>query len=195
MSFEHFLACIETPALREIAAHWRRAAARRPLTSACGSARAERLMPGWRDIDPAAIAPHLPLVWSWKYDRAADRFTGRLSGEAITAVFGRQLRGAALHDFFAGRDAEQVEARFHRIVHDPSLVHSHGRLFRHIGRVGIGERICMPLADDGEHADGILGATNYSLPSGFGPDEIKGERIPQQNYQFFALEAVAALSA
>ena len=51
MSFADFLAAIAEPALREVALHW-------------NSARGARPMPGWKDIDPAAIARHLPILWS-----------------------------------------------------------------------------------------------------------------------------------
>jgi hypothetical protein len=39
----------------------------------------------------------------------------------------------------------------------------HGLVFRHLARYGTGERIMLPLADDGEHGDGMLGATEYSI--------------------------------
>lgn len=181
MSFDRFFARIESPALRAIAAHWRAAAS-------------GRRMPGWKDIDPTAIAPHLPLVWSWKYDRAADRFVGRLAGEAITAVFGRQLRGASLDDFFAGHDPDRVAERFRSVVSGPTLIHGQGEVFHHFGRVGTGERIILPLAEDGEHVDGIFGATTYVLPATLGHVPTRRERI-QPRYEFFDLEEAPALSA
>src|SRR5689334_23181476 len=55
MSYALFRAAITEPALLQIAAHWH-------------AARGDRLMPAWRDIDACALAPHLPIVWSWRYD-------------------------------------------------------------------------------------------------------------------------------
>jgi hypothetical protein len=70
-------------------------------------------------------------------------------------------------------------------------VHFQGQLYRHIGRVGMAERIVLPLADDGAHADGIIGATTYSLPATLGLADTRGERIQQQRYVFYDLEPVA----
>jgi hypothetical protein len=34
---------------------------------------------------------------------------------------------------------------------------------RQVDRVGVGERIVLPLSDTGDRADGILGATEYKI--------------------------------
>jgi hypothetical protein len=146
MSFEDLLAVIEAPELRDIALHWR-------------VARGTKRMPGWKDIDPVAIARHLSLVWSWKYDRSTDLFTGRLAGEEINAAFGKSLRGAAMKEFFAERQYELIFARHKRVVAEPAFAHGSGPVFIHAERYGMGERIILPLATDGLCGDGILGAT------------------------------------
>lgn len=174
MSFADFFARIESPALRQVAAHWR-------------DTRGQRPMPGWKQIDPTAIAQHLPIIWAWRYDRAADRFVGRLAGDAITMAFGRRMRGAPLHEFFAGRDPDEIARRYRRIVDEPALMYCDGQVFKHAGRVGVGERIGLPLADDGERTDGILGATTYTLPNGLYRAGPSGERFTQQRYVFFSL--------
>lgn len=148
MSFEAFFAAIDDPALRDVAQHWR---------DACGRKR----MPAWRDIDPAAIARHLPIVWSWKYDRARDSFTGRLAGERIIDAFGRSLRGVPMSDFFRDRNYEMIFARHKRIVIEPAFSHGTGPVFIRAQRFSLGERIMMPLAEDGIHGDGVFGATVY----------------------------------
>ncbi|MDB5407695.1 MAG: hypothetical protein JWL84_2607 [Rhodospirillales bacterium] len=150
--FEEFLWCVEAPALRAVALHWQ-------------AARASRRMPSWRDIDATAIAAYLPIVWSWKYDRAADAMTGRLAGEEINALFGKSLRGVVMEEFFRGHDYEMVFARHRRVVVEPALMHGSGVVFIHVGRRGLGERIIMPLADDGETGDSIIGATIYQWVS------------------------------
>jgi hypothetical protein len=148
LSFETFLACIASPALREVAQHWH-------------DARDGQVMPGWQHIDPTAIARHLPLLWAWKYDRGTEKFTGRLSGEEINQVFGKSLRGAAMEDFFAPDQYEKIYQRHRRVVTEPSFAHGTGAVFIHAGRYGQGERIIMPLAADGQQGDGIIGATQY----------------------------------
>jgi len=37
-------------------------------------------------------------------------------------------------------------------------------IFAPVGGTGIGERVVLPLGEDGVHGDGILGATVYRLP-------------------------------
>jgi len=175
MSFESFLASIEAPALREVAAYWQ-------------EARGSRRMPGWKDIDPAAIARHLPIVWSWRYDRHADTFTGRLAGEEITEVFGKSLRGVPMREFFADWQYDLIFARHRRVVTEPAFAHGAGPVFIHAGRSGMGERVILSLANDGILGDGILGATVYGMT----PSERRSETLrvepAQETVAFFPLD-------
>ncbi len=150
VSLADFFARIQSPALQEVASHW-------------NSARAGRAMPGWRDIDATAIAPHLHMVWAWRYDRATGIFIGRLAGETIAQVFGRPVRGVRLEEFFAGRNPEVVAGDFVRIVTGPALMHCVGTARPPLRHDRANERIALPLADDGVHADGLIGATIYDL--------------------------------
>ena len=161
------MASIEHARLRAVVAHW-------------DAARAGKLMPAWGDLDPAVLARNLEIVWSWKYDRAADRFTGRLSGEEINAAFGKSLRGADMAEFFKDFDYPAIFARHKRVVTDPCCAHGTGQVFAHAHRVGLGERVIMPLAEHGANADGIFGATIYTPgPRQWDPDAkpILGEQV------------------
>lgn len=150
MAFADFLAAIEAPSLREIATHW-------------NDARGTKRMPRWEDIDPARIAPHLPIIWAWKYERETDTFIGRLAGEAIIEAHGGNLHGKRMQDFFTGDRYAEILATDRRVVTEPAFVRETGRVFSHMKRHGLGERIIMPLAADGIHGDGIFGATIYSI--------------------------------
>ena len=152
MPLDQLSASLKEPPLREIAVYW-------------GRARAGRRLPSWRDIDPIALAPHLPILWAWRWDKALDTFVGRLAGEAILDVTGPGFRGRRLEDFFADRGPEIVKSRYRRVIEEPALMRNHGFVFLRSGGSGIGERIALPLAEDGEHPDGVLGATVY-YPSG-----------------------------
>ena len=166
---ERALQTIVSPSLREIMLHW-------------DSLRCGRTLPGWRDIDPLDLRRHLPILWAWKYDRAADLFTGRLAGESITAVFGESLRSRSLEDFFKNRGYEDIREQFHRVVDEPAIYVGRGAVFDYAGHYGSGERIIMPLADDGVHPDGLIGATTYAFASA-------GAATPQsqEEIQFFPL--------
>lgn len=172
MSFENFLAAIDEPGLRTVALHW-------------NAARGTRRMPAWRDIDPIAIAHQLPIVWSWKYDREHDSFTGRLAGEEIYAAFGKSLRGVDMKSFFAGMDYELIFARHKRVVTEPAFALGRGPVFIHARRHGLGQRIIMPLASDGRLADGILGATVYH----FAGEPAAGQAWPAaESVDYFPLD-------
>ncbi|MFZ2470173.1 PAS domain-containing protein [Parvibaculum sedimenti] len=141
---------ISNKALRDVAIHW-------------NEARGQRRMPGWSDISPRAIARHLPLIWSWKYDALADVFIGRLAGEEIVQAFGENLRGKTGEEFFKNRGGEVLLARHRRVVTEPAIYHGQGAVFAHARRIVMGERIILPLAEDGEEGDGILGVTIYNF--------------------------------
>jgi hypothetical protein len=150
MSFELFLSAFKDPALLEIAAHWNKV-------------RGDRLMPGWSDIDPVALGRNLPIVWAWRYDAALGTFVGRLAGEEIIAVLGVNIRGRRIETCFRPDALEAVCQRYRKIIEGPRFMHSHGTVFARSGGNGVGQRIVLPLAADGIHADGIFGATVYRL--------------------------------
>jgi hypothetical protein len=162
MSYASFHAAIKETALLAIAAHWH-------------AARGARLLPAWRDIDACALAPYLPIVWSWRYDPAHETFIGRLAGEEINAMLGVSIRGKTLEECFAPGAVAVVRRRYQAVMDGPSFMFSHGKVFANAGRSGCGERIVLPLADDGIHPDGLLGATVYRF--GITPTGREGATI------------------
>jgi hypothetical protein len=173
--FDRFLVAIVAPRLRNVALHWQ---------AVCG----HDAIPAWHDIEPAAIAPELPIIWSWKYDHVADRFIGRLAGEAMNAIFGRSQRGKLLEEFFHGDAYHRMFARYKRVVTEPALYHGMGSVFHHEGRTGLGERIILPLARDGRTGDGLLGATVYAFPA---PSDVwRTPELPVKELEsFFPISA------
>tara|TARA_R110002074_G_scaffold399845_1_gene593899 strand:- start:633 stop:1022 length:390 start_codon:yes stop_codon:yes gene_type:complete len=106
----------------------------------------------------------LPFIWSWKYDVAKDEFIGRLAGDRITQALGGNLRGQNAEIFFKDRGGEEILSRSRRVVLEPCYFYGEGAVFKHTGRIVIGERIALPLSEDGETADGILGVTIFEDP-------------------------------
>lgn len=152
MSFGDFLTAIKSARLRKVALHW-------------NAARGDRLMPGWSAIRPSEIASELAIIWSYKYDRSSDLFTGRLAGHLIEQAFGKSFRGTPMAEIYPTADYPRLHARTKRVVCEPAFFRGAGMVFRHVKRIGQGERIIMPLAEDGEHGDGVFGATVYEVPS------------------------------
>jgi hypothetical protein len=149
--FGTFISRIESPALLAIAQHW-------------NEVRANGRIPGWADLEPSAIAPHLTRLWSFKYDRQSSEFTARLAGNRIMVATGHSFRGTTLKDLHPPHIYEKSHAEFTRIVTMPAIYRCRGPLFRAGGNTVEGERIVLPLAEDGEHGDGLLGASEYQVP-------------------------------
>ena len=78
-----YLQSVFTPSLKAVAMHW-------------DSVRGARLMPSWEDLQPKAIGHQLAIAWSLRYDRAQGAFTGRLAGERIARLVGKNFRGLPL---------------------------------------------------------------------------------------------------
>jgi hypothetical protein len=165
-SYTQFRLAITEPALLQIAAHWH-------------AARGDRLLPAWRDIDACALAPHLPIVWSWRYDFTRETFVGRLAGEEINAMLGVRIRGKTIEECFAPDAVPVVRQRCQAVMEGPSFMFSYGKVFARGGRTGSGARIVLPLADDGVHPNGLLGATVYRL--GMVPTARDGATIDHHN--------------
>ena len=146
MMYADFERAIASPALKDVAMHW-------------NAVRQGRRMPRWTDIIPSRIAAHLSLVWSFKYDAARDIFTGRLVGERIARHIGKDFRGLSLAEAYPVDALPWVAVLFKRVVSEPALYAHAGPLFHQMGRPHPGERILLPLSEDGAAADGVLGAT------------------------------------
>jgi len=175
MSFQAFFNAIQSEALRVLAQQW-------------AAARGARRMPAFRDIDPVGIGRHLRYVWAWKYDRAAESFTGRLAGEEIDRAFGKSLRGMKVAEFYTPDVYAVVFPRHHRVVTEPSFFHGTGMVFAHMGYTMSGERIGLPLSEDGSTGDGIIGGTFYSaLPA---PEEERppGPDFSPEHVAFYPLD-------
>jgi hypothetical protein len=146
MQYSEFERAIGSPALKDVAAHW-------------NQARQNRRMPRWADIKPSRIAQHLSIVWSFRYDAGKDEFFGRLVGDRIARLVGKSFRGLSLADAYPPDAAPWVRERFRRVVMEPALYNHAGTVYTQMDRHGFGERILLPLSEDGIAADGILGAT------------------------------------
>lgn len=162
MSFEAFSQAIVSPALQEVARIWAGARRGHPL-------------PSWEDIQLGALGAQISLIWVYRYDIQTGRFTGRLAGERITKGLGKNLRGLPLDDAHSAKDYLWVHRYLTRVVKEAMGYRSAGRLFQQAGRFVEGERIALPLADNGQVADGVLGASDYRHPHLEGPFEILTE--------------------
>jgi hypothetical protein len=181
MGFQAFFNSIQSEALRVLAQQW-------------ADARGARRMPAFRDIDPVGIGRHLRYVWAWKYDRTSEGFTGRLAGEEIDRAFGRSLRGMKMTEFYTPDVYAVVFPRHHRVVTEPSFFHGTGMVFARMGYTMGGERIALPLAEDGSLGDGIIGGTYYTALRPANEQREPGPDFTTERVAFFPLDE-AALSS
>jgi len=176
MSFEGMVASLQAPALIAIATHW-------------NAARGSGLMPAWGGIDPSAIRGHLPIVWAWRFDSLRSTFVGRLAGQTIIEAIGSQIRGRTIEECFPEPVVPVLRERLTRVLAGPGFMRNYGRVYATSGRNGFGERVYLPLAEDGEHADGIFGATSYTFTGGTGavPRERLERDVSEEEVEFFDL--------
>jgi len=162
--FSGFRSSITSPALQAIADHWQQV-------------RADKAMPSWSDLSPSAMSEHLKRLWAFKYDCATGDFYARLAGTRAMARFGKSFRGTPLQELHPPPVFEQARSHMTRIVSEPAFARCTGKLFR-IGDSFIeGERIGLPLASDGVHGDGVLGASDFKHFPGPGSVELIYDRM------------------
>ena len=176
MSFQAFFDSIRSEPLRVLARQW-------------AAVRGSRRMPAFRDIDPVGIGRHLRYVWAWKYDRVGDAFIGRLAGEEIDRAFGKSLRGMKMTEFYAPDVYDLVFPRHRRVVTEPCFFHGTGMVFAQMGYTMAGERISLPLAEDGDSGDGIIGGTYYTALPPAREERPLGPDFTPEEVAFFPLDA------
>ena len=103
----------------------------------------------------------LPRIWICDYEPEGDRFVFRLAGEETRAVYPTDLRGKCITELFAANERPGILARLHAVIEEPCIAHSIGAIYSMIGRAGSGERLMLPLSEDGHVGRGVVGATMY----------------------------------
>ncbi|MBA2682430.1 MAG: PAS domain-containing protein [Ktedonobacteraceae bacterium] len=158
MGFAEFEQSISSPNLKSVARHW-------------DEVRGGRRMPSWTDIRPAQIKAQLSIVWSYDYEPARDDFVGRLAGIAISGMSSGRFKGLRLSELRPIDQYPRALARARRVVKDPALYRGEGLVYKTANDFGFGERIALPISNDGNTADGIFGATEYTRYPSFDPSD------------------------
>ena len=160
--FAAFENSILSPALKEVANHWR---------DGCASGR----IPGWTDIQPSVLRKHLSIIWTYDYLPDEDDFVGKLAGHNITRVSSEPFKGTRLSALRPDNKYPRSLVRARRALHEPALYHGKGLVYTTADSFGIGERIVMPLQDRGAQPSGIFGATHYRRPADWNESEMGAE--------------------
>lgn len=125
--------------------------------------RGDRPMPARRAIDPMAIGETLANLFLYTYDAAEDRFYCRLAGEQINQMVGTVCSKRFLDQIFQPPVFKIVHQRYRAIVTRPTILHMHGVVKMANDLKVPGERLVLPLADDGVTGDALVGAAVYHL--------------------------------
>lgn len=122
------------------------------------SLRGGRRLPSRRDLDPVDIPWALPLLWLCEV-AGPNSYRYRLAGETINEVYGRSLAGLYLVDLIRPEGYALVSSRYDAAVEGPAVVHSIGRIYARSDRHYRGERLILPLSDDGDRVHHLIGIT------------------------------------
>ncbi|MCK6450004.1 MAG: PAS domain-containing protein [Alphaproteobacteria bacterium] len=127
------------------------------------SRRGDRPMPRSEDIDPAAIPSILPFIWLYDYV-PPDRFRCRLIGEQVKRLFHPSPLGRFIDEIFPPERVPEITNRFLSMVVRRQATRTIGFCVVSGNRRVPGERVTLPLSDDGEIANALIGATVYDFP-------------------------------
>lgn len=161
-SWDGFLGSMQSEILKTIVRHWDAARGANPL-------------PAFDHLRLSSLSAPINRMWVYRYDRLTRRFTGRLASDEIAKAFGKNFQGLPLEEAHSAQTYLWVHGVLTRVVTAPAIYRSSGNLYRQAGRLIQGERIGLPLADDGIHADGVLGVSDFPDPHLQGPFELLNE--------------------
>jgi hypothetical protein len=162
-SLGEFIASTQSAALQAILRHWH-------------GARGASRLPSFDQLRLYELSSGINRMWVYRYDRRTGSFTGRLAGDQIARAFGKDFQGMPLEQAHSAKAYLWVHRTLTRIVTEPAIYRSAGTLYHQAGLDIQGERIGLPLADDGINCDGVLGVSDYQDPNLTGPFELLTEK-------------------
>jgi hypothetical protein len=139
--------------------------------------RGSRIAPRRCDIDAAQIYWALPIIWLCDFIPEQRRFRYRLAGEEINKMFGFSLRGKFLDEIMRPDALAVPLERNRRVVTEPAIAHCRGAVYLHHGKTVLGERVVLPLSEDGVQGTGLFGATVYEWNREDQTDHFATERV------------------
>jgi hypothetical protein len=162
-SLGEFIGSTQSAALQAILRHWH-------------AARGASRLPSFEQLRLTELSAQINRMWVYRYDRRTGRFTGRLAGDQVARAFGKDFQGLPLEEAHSAEAYLWVHRTLTRVVTEPAVYRSAGTLYRQAGQDIPGERIALPLADDGINSDGVLGISDYRDPHLQGPFELINEK-------------------
>lgn len=116
-------------------------------------------MPALCDINPIEISSVLKRVWLCDRLASSCRLRYRLAGEEINDFWGCNLSGKYLDEIVPAERLATVSKKSRMTIDLPAVVHDRACLSLTEEITKKGERIMLPLSDDGKTVNALLGAT------------------------------------
>jgi len=145
MGEDEALAQIRHHALDRLLAYWQ-------------ETRGERAVPALADIDPTDIPWALGQIWLCDRLAHGNRFRYRLAGEKVNAYWGFSIAGKHLDEIVPSDRLASVTEKFRMACELPAVVRDRVSLSLSEEIVRHGERLILPLSQDGARVDVLLGA-------------------------------------
>lgn len=137
---------------------------RRFIAIWCAARAAPDRMPAKTAVDPVELARARLLPYAWLVERTAGRgFVYRLAGEEINTVHRRSLAGRTLDEVFEPKVGAVISRLWNRTLDEGLMIHNFGSMFAEPYSLYSGERVILPLADDGGRPAFIMGVTDYRV--------------------------------
>jgi hypothetical protein len=120
-------------------------------------------MPRRADIDPVDMRAWLSRVTLIDVDAATQRFRYRLVGTEVVALRGFDPTGRSVEAAWPHEDAQLVQAAYRHVTEQRKAIFCHAAERWHFERDPIVGVMLLPLSNDGEQVDQILGYVGDSI--------------------------------
>ena len=129
--------------------------------------RGSRRMPSRADIDPLELKPHLGNLCLIDVEPEPLRLRYRLVGSHITQKMGRDATGRWYDELYSGELLRDILASFHWIIEHRAPLRTYGQAFYPDRQFYRYEIINLPLSDDDDKINMVLGTLLFKLaPAG-----------------------------
>lgn len=118
--------------------------------------RGDRLMPSYDDIDPIDIPWALSRLYVLRVV-AGGEFVYRLAGTEVERPYCRPLKGTRISDLYPPQSARVIQERWTRVAREPACCYTDTEHPSPHDTFVSAQRVTMPLGQDGQNADHVLG--------------------------------------
>jgi hypothetical protein len=125
--------------------------------------RAGRAMPARADIEPLELKRFLPGIILIDVVDDLRRYVYRLVGTREVAMRGKDPTGTSMIEGFFGPSLDEALSIPDTVVSNREPLFLHRNFTAPDGRLGDEELVMLPLSDDGETVNKILGYTHHRL--------------------------------